>query len=303
MSILQKQATAESIEQLAAQRNLYSRAKNYMGLQFLLAVPVALAMVVAMMAKPELRNTLAPLGFAILVLEVIVLTPKVKALRAQAAGIQELFDTQVLALDWNESATGKKPDREEVQKEAQKHGLNPKQTASLQGWYTAAVGEVPQEFGVIISQRSNLYWDADLRRKFARAIKTILWVVALGLLGNGIKENMQLLDFLARFVAPLASTYFVGYRQWVEHTEAADRLDKLKDTTEKIWAEAIKGADAKTLKQKCRTLQDQIYDHRKKSPPVFDFIFKWFKKGSEHITGKVAAELVAEVKARPASTL
>lgn len=303
MSILQRQATPQSIEQLAAQRNLYSRAKIYMGLQFLLAVPIALGMVWAMVMKPELRITLAPLGVAILVLEVIVLTPKVKALRAQAACIQELFDTQVLALDWNETATGKKPDREYVQREAQKHGLTPKHTASLQGWYTAPVGEVPHEFGVIISQRSNLSWDADLRKKFARTIKTILWVVALGLLGYGIYENMKLLDFLTGFITPLASTYFVGYRQWVEHTEAADRLDKLKDTTEKIWTEAIKGADAETLKQKCRTLQDQIFDHRKKSPPIFDFIFKWFKKDSEHITGKVAAELVAEVKARPAPTL
>ncbi|MNR26932.1 hypothetical protein D3C85_1441760 [compost metagenome] len=99
---------------------------------------------------------------------------------------------------------------------------------------------------------------------------------------------------MAYIVAPLASTYVFGYRQMMEHSDAADRLDKLKEFSEKIWSDALTDMDVAKLRIKCRALQDQIFDHRKKNSPIFDFLFRLFRDGNEKLMNKGAETLVSE---------
>jgi SMODS-associating 4TM effector domain len=294
MSIVQRQDLPENIERLAAQRNIYSRAKNIIGLQMMLSVPIAICAAITTIVKPELKGYMALWGILVVVFDLYVFTPWVKKLRENAARIQELFDTKVLSLDWNEISVGKRPEPELVHEEAEKHGMNEEKIAGLRKWYPKIIDTVPEICGIIISQRSNVWWDARMRRKYALSIRVILVSVALGLIGYGLYEKKDMFEFLAYIVAPLAATYVFGYRQMMEHGDAADRLDKLKELSEKNWSDAIAGNDAVTLKLKSRTLQDQIFDHRKKNPPIFDFVFRWFRDGDEVLMNKGAEALVRE---------
>lgn len=296
MSIAQKQELPENIELLAAQRNLYSRAKNIIALQMILSGPIAVCAAVTTILHPDLKGYVALWGILAVLFDLFVFTPWVKNLRDSAARVQELFDTKVLDLDWNEIAVGKRPDPELIHEEAQKHGLDDAKTTSLKRWYPVVVDEVPEIFGVIISQRSNVWWDARMRRRYAFFIRLILVSIALGLVGYGLYEKKDMFEFLAYIVAPLASTYVFGYRQMMEHGDAAERLDKLKELSEKIWSDALGGKDVTALRIKCRTLQDEIFGHRKRNPPVFDFLFMWFRDGNEVLMNKAAMTLVAEVK-------
>lgn len=296
MNIVQKQELPENIELLAAQRNLYSRAKNIIGLQMMLSVPVAICAAITTIVKPELKGYMALWGILVVVFDLFVFTPWVKKLRDSAARIQELFDTKVLGLDWNEISVGKKPEPELVHEEARKHGLKEENIAGLRQWYPIIIDKVPEVFGIIISQRSNVWWDCKMRRRYALFLRVFLVCIALGLVGYGLYEKKDMFEFLAYIVAPLASTYVFGYRQMMEHGDAADRLDKLRELVEKIWTDAKSGKDAESLKQKCRTLQDQIFDHRKRNPPIFDFLFKWFRDGNEELMNKGAKALVAELE-------
>lgn len=295
MSIIQRQEMPENIELLAAQRNIYSRAKNLIGLQMMLSVPIAICAAIITIVKPELKGYVALWGILVVVFDLFVFTPWVKKLRENAAKIQELFDTKVLGMHWNEISVGKRPDPELVHEEAKKHGMEEKKIAPLRKWYPIVIDKVPEIFGIIISQRSNVWWDARMRRKYTLFIRVILVSIALVLIGYGLYEKKDMFEFLAYIVAPLASTYVFGYRQMIEHGDAADRLDKLKELSENIWSDAVAGKDVATLKLKCRTLQDQIFDHRKKNPPIFDFLFRWFRDGNEALMNKGAEALVREV--------
>lgn len=295
MSIVQRQEAPENIELLAAQRNIYTRAKNIIGLQMTLSIPVALSAAVTTIVNPELKGYVALWGILVVVFDLFIFTPWLKKLRDNAARIQELFDSKVLGLDWNEISVGKKPEPELIHEEAKKHGLEEERIAGLKNWYPTVIEKVPEICGVIICQRSNVWWDARMRRKYAFSIRVILVSIALGLIGYGLYEKKDMFEFLAYIVAPLASTYVFGYRQMTEHGDAADRLDKLKELSEKIWSDAVAGKDAVTLKSKCRTLQDQIFDHRRKNPPIFDFLFRWFRDGNEVLMNKGAETLVSEI--------
>jgi hypothetical protein len=298
MSIVQRQEMPENIELLAAQRNIYSRAKNIIGLQMMLSVPIAICAAITTIVKPELKGYVALWGILVVVFDLFVFTPWVKKLRDNAARIQEFFDTKVLGLDWNEISVGRRPEPEIVHEEAKKHGMEEEKIADLKKWYPTIIDKVPEIFGIIISQRSNVWWDARMRRKYTLSIRVILVSIALGLIGYGLYEKKDMFEFLAYIVAPLASTYVFGYRQMMEHSDAAERLDKLKEFSEKIWSDAMAGKDVAALKLKCRTLQDQIFDHRKKNPPIFDFLFRLFRDGNEMLMNKGAEALVSEFSQR-----
>lgn len=59
MSIIQKQELPENIELLAAQRNLYSRAKNIIGLQMMLSGPIAVSAAILTIARPDMKGYVA----------------------------------------------------------------------------------------------------------------------------------------------------------------------------------------------------------------------------------------------------
>ena len=84
---------------------------------------------------------------------------------------------------------------------------------------------------------------------------------------------------------------------FMEHMDTAARLDKLKEFTEKLWSEAISGNKSPTnLSTVARSLQDEILEGRKRSPLVFDTIFKWLRRDYEEQMNHAASELVAEAK-------
>lgn len=133
-----------------------------------------------------------------------------------------------------------------------------------------------------------------MRRKYALFIRVLLVSIAVGLISYGLYAKKDMFEFLAYIVAPLASTYVFGYRQMMEHGDAADRLDKLKEVSEKLWADALTGKENTSLKSRCRILQDQIFEHRKKNSPIFDFVFNWFRDKNEILMNKGAESLVEE---------
>lgn len=298
MNIIERQDLPENIELLAAQKNIYSRAKNIIGIQMILSVPVAICAAITTIVKPELNGYIALWGILIVLFDLFVFTPSVKKLQDNAARIQELFDTKVLGLDWNEISVGKRPEPELVHEEAKKHGIVEEKITGLRNWYPLIIDGIPEIFGIIISQRSNVWWDARMRRKYTLAIRVILVSIAFGLIGYGLYEKKDMFEFLAFIVAPLAATYVFGYRQMTEHGDAADRLDMLKSFSEKIWSDALAGKDIATLMLKSRALQDQIFEHRKKNPPIFDFLFRWFRDGNEELMNKGAKTLVDEYSRR-----
>lgn len=295
MSIVERQEFPENIELLAAQKNIYSRAKNIIGFQMILSVPIAICAVITTIVKPDLSGYIAIWGILVVVFDLFVFTPWVRRLQDSAARIQELFDVKVLGLIWNEISVGKRPEPELVHEEAKKHGMKEEEITCLRKWYPTSIGGVQEIFGVIISQRANIWWDARMRRKYALSVRITLVIIALGLIGYGLYEKKDMFEFLAYIIAPIASTYIFGYRQMSEHGDAADRLDRLKEHAEKIWTDAVAGKDSATLKLESRALQDQIFDHRKKNPPIFDFLFRWFRDENEALMNKGADVLVRDL--------
>ena len=262
----------------------------------ILAGPVALIATLLGLFYPQLKDYAALLGVTILVLDLALLNPRQKRLRSQGASVQEAFDTKVLDIDWNELKVGKRPEPELIHEHALALGKDAQKAEKLKDWYPVAVQQLPVHWGRIVCQRANIWWDSTLRRRYADTLLTCLILLAITLVWFSFSQGLIFSDFVMKMVIPMAALYKLGVAQFIEHRDAADRLDKLRDHAEKLWAEAIRGANLEALKVKSRNLQDEIFDGRKKNPPIFDFIFWMFRDKNQLLMNKVAEVLIQEAK-------
>jgi len=97
-------------------------------------------------------------------------------------------------------------------------------------------------------------------------------------------------------VAPLAPVLLLGLRQFTEQREAASRLDLLRDHSEQLWSDALAGRSKTELTARARSLQDEIFESRRKNPLVFDAIFKRLRRDYETLMIHGVAEYVSEAK-------
>jgi hypothetical protein len=286
------------LQRLAAQRQLYSTAKKIFGIQMLLGAPVAVVWALVVVAIPSLRGTAAAWGALVSFSDVLWLTPWQKRLRERAARIQEAFDCDVLQLPCNDIKTGKSPDPELVKEQADKYEKAQTGLPPLTNWYAPVVSELPLEVARVICQRAPCWWDSNQRRRYATWVIASVIIVTLLMVGLGFIGGFTVEKLFLAILLPLSPALLLGIRQFAEQTEAANRLDKLKDHAESLWSDACSGVARAKLTNRSRALQDEIFENRKRSPLVFDWIFRKLRKDYETQMNHAAEELAVEAKRR-----
>ena len=279
---------------MAAQRQLYSDAKVTQAVQIglsALAPPVLAVLVAFFSLRPVYA---ASFGIIITCFNILCLTLWQQALKKKAAKIQELFDCDVLKLPWRELTVGSRLEMETVEKYASKYIRKAHDYSKLENWYPKEVGELPLHLGRVICQRANCWWDAQLRRRYAKwvvggVLLILVVVICLGFIGSLTLEKIIL-----AMINPLMPAFVLGIQQYKEHTESATRLDKLKEYAGELWKKALENTNPDELARDSRELQDEIYNHRRTSPLIFDWLYKRLRKEDEEVMNKAANVLVTE---------
>src|SRR5262245_15577569 len=107
-------------------------------------------------------------AFAALSIALLDLTFLDRAQRQQlkvAAKIGEERDCAILELPWNEFTVGKRVEPETIHGAATAYAKR-QNDDKLRDWYSPVVGKVPIHLARIICQRTNLWYDAQLRRYY-----------------------------------------------------------------------------------------------------------------------------------------
>lgn len=169
---------------------------------------------------------------------------------------------------------------------------------TLRDWYPVEFGQLPLHVARIACQRTNCWWDGKQRRHYGVVVLSAIVVVLMLVLAAALFASVSYRDLVVVVLLPLAPMIVTGTRQYREHTQTAERCDKLKEHANSIWAQALSGASAGRLKKACRELQDEIYEGRKRSPPVFDWMFRRLRNRYEGQMSFGAGELVAEATAK-----
>ncbi|HVZ16228.1 MAG TPA: S-4TM family putative pore-forming effector [Terriglobales bacterium] len=282
------------IERLAAQRYLYSCSKRLLLIQLVLGGPIAIVWSFLVLQYPHLKDVAAAWGFFVFLLNVLLVDGYQKSWQERAAKIQELFDCEVLKLPWNTIKVGSRPIPEEVHENAAKYFQRETSAPALKDWYPTKVGRLPLPVARIICQRTNCWWDARQRKRYAQCIAGVAVVVVGGLFWVAFAAGMTLPNLILKVIAPALPIIGLSVRQWKDQRSAVSRLEALHSHANSLWAQALQGVDDETLTHASRQLQDEIFSSRKFNPPVFDRLYKLLQPESEVEMNRSAADFVDE---------
>lgn len=285
--IPQEQSATLQLERLAAQRELYTKAKQVQKLQLVLAVPAVIVWALAAALFPALGLYAAAWGIMVSLLDLAVLSPKQ----------QELFDCDVLHLDWRDYKVGPRPEPELVSQYSSLYRRSDATYTQLRGWYPSVVGEVPLYQGRIICQRANCWWDAHLRRRYASCVLVVLVAVTLLVFLIGLIGGLTVEKFVLAVLTPLLPAFVLAISQYRGQRSAANTVDRLREHAEDIFRDSLSAPSRlRSGADRSRELQDAIFDHRRGSPLILDSIYQRFRGSQEEQMNEGAAAMVAEAR-------
>lgn len=292
--ILEKQNEPQQLDRLAAQCYLYARAKIYLGLQITLTIGIPFVLAISANLWPQVKVWASLWGICVSLLDAAVLESIQKSRKLEAAKIQELFDCDVLVLPWNPLKVGQRPDPETVAAAAKSYKTTHRKWGAVTNWYPPAIAELPLQPARLICQRTNCWWDANLRRRYSSWIVGSLSLLGILVLVIGILTGITLEKFVLAILAPLSSAFLWGIREYKKQKAAALTLDRLKSFCESLWGRAKYEEVSEDADQSGRALQDEIFDHRKSNPLIVDWFYRLLRDRNEEQMNKGAEHLVQE---------
>jgi len=277
--ISERQNELKNLRLLAAQRQLYTEVKHQTYLWYASATIIALLVTGALNAFSRYA-ALITLFAAIVAMGEIFLLPVIKRRCTLAAGIQELFDCEVLQLPWNR-ALAQPPDSHEIDWAVERFKRRKNQTKEwdrLRNWYcysplikTAALPQARLE-----CQQENLYWDAGQRRLWRGLLLGGLVILLVILLIIGVKAHWSVTQYFSGPLLLIIPIAFGVLKTSVDHHRVMRRLDYLSSVLEQLREDAQKAPmvtkeDAMLIPT--REMQTEIFHHRCDDNPVPDNVY------------------------------
>lgn len=291
VNIAVEQNADNKLRFLAAQRQLYSEAKQLRYWRQMGSVGLALVAPVVLFYYPTSGTIFTAIGAIWLSIERLFLkrieVQKVK----QAATIQEEFDTTLFNLPWNRMLVGAKVQPELISLALHRYkGTYDK----LRDWYPNTA-RVPYPLNVLICQRINLVWDWQLRRRYAFGLicLTIIYIISLTVFA--IVKDRLVIDFLLGLLFPALSAVVEGIELAWDHIRIAAEKEQSASEIFALWEQGLK--DHRSVsKTKCRDIQDCIYLYRSNGPLVPDWWYNRLRGTYEVDMYATATKLIAQAE-------
>lgn len=269
-NIFNRQNEKGNIELLVAQRFLYTRSKRYFLIRMFGSLFFAIFGPILITSKDNLGFYLSFVAVFYLIAEIFILKRLETAKKEDATKIQEFYDTKVLDIEWNDVAAGEKPTPENIQNALKKfpNGAYPN---SLFNWYFNKDYNIPATFGQLLCQRSNVSWDSNLRRNYAYTLTAILILIVITCACLAIHFSTSTgMSFY--FLASILPLFIFLLEQIIDNIECSQRLERLREKTDSLL-EKFNSDRTSTMTTEIRSLQNEIFHHRKSSPLILDWIY------------------------------
>ena len=295
------QNTPEHLRLVYAASQAYAKAKEVSGWQTVLAVAVAVLGPAIAAIYPDAAIVAALLAVTAAVVDAVFLEPAAKRYQELGARIQEVFDTDLLQISWNNHRAGAKPTPEEILHlaEAFTKTATPDALQKKRDWYPVDVGPAPLE-----------YCAADLpagQHALGRLAAEILRV----LLHRDDRGAAHRRAALRRDEASDARPVRAGghraaaaggaeaLREAKKHDESAAASERARTLLEGFWTKAIEqDVPPAELLEESRRLQDELFDRRKLSPTVPEKLYASLRESHEQEMKYGSQKMVDEVQAK-----
>jgi hypothetical protein len=293
--IPEKQNAEAQLTLLRARQQTYAEASRLLVLQLVLTVLVPVAAAIAGLVLPCLRSYTAALALIITVLDVAALDRLQRKRLKLAAKIAEAFDVAVLDLPWNRFVAGRRADPEAIAGAAAAWARR-KTDKKLLDWYPPSVGKAPLHLARIICQRTNLWYDATLRRHYGAWVLGLAAILVVGLFAGALITGLTVNLFVTTVLAPAAPILTWSMREYFRQKDTAEAQETLKSDAEALWDRASAGhCDEPDCFTQSREFQNAIYARRSSSPLMIPGIYPWRRPNMEQQMNRGAEAYLKEL--------
>lgn len=252
---------------------MYNRSKQYQAIVLMLTMLLPVLGGIAAVFGPDLKPFIAILALSFGFIDALLIDRSHKVRMKTAAKLQEQFDCGVLSIEWNKFLVGRQVDPEEVDRESSCK-LSASDEKRLTDWYPTVVKELPMHLARIICQRTNLWYDRELRTRYRNIISWSVVLIVIVSVVISSATDLTMTSFIITVLMPISPALNWTIREYYRQTDAMRTLENLKSEIEKLWDKALGNATIEEVTEASRELQDAIFAHRASSPLIFNWLYK-----------------------------
>ncbi|MGO8105350.1 S-4TM family putative pore-forming effector [Rhizobium leguminosarum] len=291
-----RQDSSNALMLMQARQQVWLVAKRVLVVQFALTVVAALAIGVLNLLFPSLRHITAAIALFLALLDVAFLDRWYKSLLKKNAKIGEEFDTYVLNIPWNDFVVGRRVSPEYIDK-ASKSYAKRSSDEKLKSWYPPEFSSIPEHIGRLLCQRTNLWYDAELRRQYAYILMAFAFVIVTIGLFVAWFNSLTFPELVIAFMVPATPLLLWCLREIFRQLDTATSQDTTRQSTETLWIKAADSTfDVAKSEAIARQCQDAIYARRGGSSLVFPGVYSWLRPRFEKKMNSVAGTLLEQYK-------
>lgn len=292
-AITTDQNSESNLKYLKARYSVYRSANLLVSLQILLTAIVPAAMALAGIWYANHKGLFALLGLSITLLDMLVIDRRLGKLSAMAAKLAEEFDCRLFSLPWSTILVGPGPLPESVREYCQKFPSG--RETGLKNWYPEAVSRLPHYLGVVLCQRTNLWYDSELRQRYASLVKWSGISVFCISFGLAWWMNYSLQEAVLSVMAPMFPFFAWTIRTFWRQSDVSAAQAKNLSSAEILWKQGIRGIlTEEKIWPEIRELQSAIYARRSSSPLIIPFFYSILRPRMEDRMNDAAEQLVKE---------
>src|SRR5438105_2857181 len=238
-TIPEDQNSNKHLNQLGAASQFHLKGKRLVLLENILTLLIPLLSFLINQFFDTFKPYAALYGILIAIIDPAVFERLRRDWIIQAAKIKELFDCQVLRLEWDNLVAGDQPGEEIIVEEAEHFKRNQQAFAKLKNWYPEIVGELPLCLARLACQRANFWWTSRLRSHYSVGIYIAGALMLIVIIVVGLAEHMTLEEFVISILAPLTPLFQTLIREYYKQREIISSFDNLMVHATRLWNGAI----------------------------------------------------------------
>jgi len=287
--IIENQNKPEFIRLLKAQRIAYSISKRYSSVEYLI-IFISMGLPLYLIFQPTSdQQSFIIIISGILIIISILLDSFLKNRTSIASKIQEEFDSNLYDLKWNDLLCEEKVENETIIKLSKNYFEN-----DLKDWYSKEIkSNLDHEIAVLFCQKSNVYWDKDLRKKYNVFLYGLLVVYYVLFFIIGYVKNIPFETFTLLILPSL--TFLKFQIQLINNQNQI--INKKEIITNKInfFFNNYKSNKSKPLQTDLRELQNAIFSLRCHISKIPNWFYKIYKNSHESLTNESIRMKINEI--------
>lgn len=292
-----RQNADENLIFLKARFVVYREANWIVLFQFVGAVVVPIAMTILGLFFPHLKVHFVLTGLLIALFDLVVIDRVLSLCIADAAKLGEEFDCRVLRIPWASIFVGSRYSPEDLRRYSRR--FSQRYLSRVRDWYPKEAFSLSPVRATLLCQRTNLWYDSELRRNYARLVKWAGLGVFLACLIASWAQNQTLQASILYAVAPLFPFLSWSTRTYWRQSDVSQAQAKNLASADTLLRRVARGGIKDELVWgEIRELQNSIYARRNSSPLMLPLFYRFLRPEMEDQMTNGASHLIDELQLR-----